>query len=78
MADLHRRICAACGRTPGGEPLTRASAARANPEVGGTSAAAAAAAAAGGGGVAGAVPPADALLFVSGSHPARQVPFADR
>jgi hypothetical protein len=78
-ADLHRRICAACGRTPGGEPLSRATAALADPERG----------ARGGGGRGesegdeggsgnGAVPPADALLLVSGSHPARQVPGMSR
>lgn len=76
-ADLHRRICAACGRTPGGKPLTPPAAARADPDVPGRGTAAvpgAGAAAAAGG----AVPPADALLFVSGSHPARQVPWVDR
>ncbi|KAI8462952.1 MAG: hypothetical protein J3K34DRAFT_527376 [Monoraphidium minutum] len=65
--DLHRRVCAACGRTPGGEPLTRRAAARADPDGGG-----------GGGGAWVVVPPADALLMVSGSHPGRQVPFVDR
>ncbi len=72
-ADLERRICAACGTTRGGEPLTRAAAARADHSEATSSSSGSSSHGAGL-----LVPPANALLFVSGSHPVRQVPGVDR